>query len=136
MTKQRLSFKQKMLKIGSWLLLTIGPAIIAVALVIFSYGRDAQGYIDKIDRIEQIEPRIQKLEPLTAQNVFDVLLLKIDIQNLKIKEEKLLQFSIDIDKKFETLIGVLNEQRDRSIQDRNDLRSWMNRVEDRLNGFR
>lgn len=133
MTKQRLSFKQKMLKIGSWLLLTIGPTIVATALVIFSYGRDAQGYIDKI---EHFEPIIQKIEPLTTQNVFDILILKIDIQNLKIKEEKLLQFSIDIDKKFETLIGVLNEQRDRSIQDRNDLRSWMNRIEDRLNGFR
>lgn len=72
--------KQKRLKLASWLLLTVVPAIFTVLVLIFNFGGNAQGYVDKLEHVEarvsDLDPRMDNIEKLAADR--GALLIKIE----------------------------------------------------------
>lgn len=135
-TSKKLTFKQKILKAGSWLLLTVGPAIVAAVFVVFSYGRTAQGYIDDI---EDSKSKIIILEPLlerVKKNDNDILSITSSLDSLQFSQNEDRKILGNVDKNLVALMAVLEERKKNDEKSKEDLRIWMNRIEDRLNSRR
>lgn len=133
MTKTKLSFKQKMLKMGSWLLLTVGPAIVAAIVVIFSYGKQAQGYIDTI---ETTKTKIERLEPLVLSSVNEISSINSSLDVLSLRQKADGETLNAVDKNLVSLIAVLDERKRYDDKQKEDLKVWMIRIEDRINNRR
>jgi outer membrane murein-binding lipoprotein Lpp len=60
------SKKDKSLRVASWIVLTVVPAIFAVLLLFFNWGFDAKGYVARLEKVEgqsaEIVPKVSKLE--------------------------------------------------------------------------
>ena len=60
------SKKDKKLRIASWIVLTVVPAIFAILFLIFNWGFDAKGYVARLEKVEEktteVIPKIYKLE--------------------------------------------------------------------------
>lgn len=60
------SKKEKSLRIASWIVLTVAPAIFAVLLIFFNWGFDAKGYVARLEKVEEktieVVPKVAYLE--------------------------------------------------------------------------
>ncbi len=120
MTATPTTKRAKRLKIASWILLTLVPAIFTAALIIFNYGGSVKGYTEKIDttekRVSIIEPKFDKLEKdyLSDKTTFGIehVIVLGRLTSLEVSREK---SDIRIEKLADALtdltqtVSILNE---------------------------
>ena len=125
--------RAKRLKVISWIILTVVPAIFAAALVIFNYGGSVKGYTDKIEktekRVEIIEPKLDKLQLdyISDKSTFGIdnviilgkiTSLEVSREKSDIKIEKLADSLSDLTKTVSVLAETVKHIGSDSIEDR------------------